>query len=197
MQHVDEFFSLHQVFMEPIKNSKRTVYIMSDDPKVLENSNADSYNFVFDVEAAKTGQSPEIRYNTKALDALVVDITIMAECDYLVCTFSSQICRLIYELMLFNRRDEDASWRFTSLDDIYYYGGQNPHHVKARFIHEAVTDSEIDIEVGDMIGLAGNHWNGYSVGTNTRTQLVGLFPSYKCDEIVRIVIANQTISGVL
>ena len=35
------------------------------------------------------------------------------------------------------------------------------------------------MEPGDLIGIAGNHWDGFSKGTNERTRKVGLFPSYK------------------
>lgn len=36
-----------------------------------------------------------------------------------------QVCRLAYEIM--QTLHADASARFKSLDDIYYYGGQGPH----------------------------------------------------------------------
>jgi glycoprotein 6-alpha-L-fucosyltransferase len=38
---------------------------------------------------------------------------------------------------------------------------------------------EIELRKGDLIGLAGNHWNGYSKGVNHRSNQEGLFPSYK------------------
>jgi glycoprotein 6-alpha-L-fucosyltransferase len=36
-------------------------------------------------------------------------------------------------------------------------------------------------------GIAGNHWNGWSKGTNRRTGQNGLFPSYLVREKWRIV----------
>ena len=55
----------------------------------------------------------------------------------------------------------DASSRFHSLDDIYYYRGQNAHNQVALQEHKADTSKrEIDLEVGDVVGIAGNHWNG-------------------------------------
>ena len=97
-----------------------------------------------------------------------------------------QVCRVAYELMQPIRGD--ASDWFTSLDDIYYYGGQNAHEVVAIEPHTKTTDaSEIDLKVGDHILIAGNHWDGYSKGRNQRTGLSGIFPSYKVrDKIVRI-----------
>uniref|UniRef100_A0A158Q517 GT23 domain-containing protein n=1 Tax=Dracunculus medinensis TaxID=318479 RepID=A0A158Q517_DRAME len=101
-------------------------------------------------------------------------------CNYLVCTFSSQVCRVGYELM--QARFGDAGNNFHSLDDIYYYGGQQAHEQIAVEAHKAKTNDEIDLEVGDVIGIAGNHWNGYSKGTNRRTGSFGLYPSYKVRE---------------
>lgn len=38
----------------------------------------------------------------------------------------------------------------------------------------------------DIIGIAGNHWNGYSKGVNKRTRQNGLFPSYKAEDVVEL-----------
>lgn len=73
----------------------------------------------------------------------------------------------------------DASSYFRSLDDIYYYGGQNAHSWKAAQPHFAQKSDEIDLKVGDPVAIAGNHWDGYSRGKNLRTNLQGLFPSFK------------------
>ena len=73
----------------------------------------------------------------------------------------------------------DASANFRSLDDIYYYGGQNDHNLVAILPHTAANSAEIDLEVGDLIGIEGNHWDGYSKGLNRRLNKAGLFPSFK------------------
>lgn len=39
---------------------------------------------------------------------------------------------------------------------------------------------------GDIVGIAGNHWDGYSKGVNRRTRQNGLYPSYKMEEVVDI-----------
>jgi glycoprotein 6-alpha-L-fucosyltransferase len=46
---------------------------------------------------------------------------------------------------------------------------------------------EMELKVGDLVGLAGDHWNGYSKGRNLRTNANGLFPSYKIKDIVKAV----------
>ncbi|VDK29365.1 unnamed protein product [Gongylonema pulchrum] len=76
----------------------------------------------------------------------------------------------------------DAGDRFHSLDDIYYYGGQQAHEQVAVESYRAENDDEIDLEKGDVIGIAGNHWDGFSKGKNRRTGRTGLYPSYKTRE---------------
>lgn len=73
----------------------------------------------------------------------------------------------------------DASQNFYSLDDIYYFGGQNAHDQEVLYSHRASSASEIDLRPGDLVGIAGNHWDGYSKGLNRRTGKSGLYPSYK------------------
>lgn len=81
----------------------------------------------------------------------------------------------------------DASSRFKSLDDIYYYGGQTSHNMMALYSHEATHNGELELIPGDIVSIAGNHWNGYSKGRNMRTNIVGLFPTFKVEEKLDIV----------
>lgn len=39
------------------------------------------------------------RYSVDSLRNVILDIVMLSECDHLVCTFSSQVCRLAFELM--------------------------------------------------------------------------------------------------
>jgi len=95
-----------------------------------------------------------------------------------------QVCRVAYELM--QPTHGDSSKWFKSLDDIFYFGGQNAHNWQAIESHEADV-GEINLDVGDLVGIAGNHWNGFSKGKNTKTGKTGLFPSYKAvDKIERV-----------
>ena len=150
------------------------------------------------------------RYTPDSAQGVILDVHFLSQCDFLVCTFSSQVCRLAYELM--QTRFADASWRFRSLDDVYYFGGQTGHNVKAILEHEPnKKNNEIELKVGDLIsklyllistfsfalisnwivfcylksiiGLHGNHWNGFSKGRNQRTHQEGLFPSYKVIDV--------------
>lgn len=84
-----------------------------------------------------------------------------------------------------NTVDDDASSRYVSLDDIFYYGGQNRRLHEAVLRHVAGGPEEIDLEIGDQISVNGNHWNGYSKGTNLRTAENGLYPTFKVPRDLR------------
>jgi glycoprotein 6-alpha-L-fucosyltransferase len=182
MKHVDEFYDLYELMKNETTSSTsggRNVYLASDDPAIFDEavSKYPKYTFIYDKQNAQTAQLSQ-RYTPDSAQGVILDIYFLSQCDYLVCTFSSQVCRMAYELM--QARFPDASWRFRSLDDIYYFGGQNAHNVRAVYDHEARRElGEIGLRKGDLIGLAGNHWNGMSKGRNRRTMEEGLFPTYK------------------
>jgi len=166
----------------------RRVYLASDDPTVLPEAKKKypNYEFLGDVSIAK-GAAVATRYTDTALRGILQDIHMLAHSDHLVCTFSSQVCRLAYEIM--QTLHSDASDKFKSLDDIYYYGGQGPHQQVAVYPHQMneKRPGEIAMQVGDVLGIAGNHWDGYSRGVNERTKLSGLYPSFKARDKYNIV----------
>ena len=87
------------------------------------------------------------------------------------------MCRAAYEIM--QTRHADASSHFHSLDDVYFFAGGNRHDHVTVIQHKARNSREIDLRVGDHVGVAGNFWNGSSDGVNRRTGRRGLYPSFK------------------
>lgn len=96
-----------------------------------------------------------------------------------------QVCRVAYEIM--QTLHPDASSHFHSLDDIYYFGGQNAHNQLAVYSHQPRSSDDIPLEPGDLIGVAGNHWDGNSKGINRKTGRTGLYPSYKVKEKIETI----------
>lgn len=178
MGHVADYYDQLELTQEL---ERRTVYLASDDPNVLEDARRKypEYTFLGDAAIAKTAATHR-RYTPASLTGLLVDLHLLSMCDYLVCTFSSQVGRVAYQMMQANR--VDASDSFFSLDDIYYYGGQNAHDRMAVMRHVANNNKDVNMEVGDLIGVAGNHWNGYGRGNNRRTNQMGLIPWYKTND---------------
>lgn len=93
---------------------------------------------------------------------------------------------MAYELM--NTLQPDASALFKSLDDTFYFSGQIHRLTEAVLPHKADGPQEMDLEVGDQIEVAGNHWNGYSKGKNLRLGKTLLYPSFK---VVYTIIGKQ------
>ncbi|XP_071537591.1 alpha-(1,6)-fucosyltransferase [Panulirus ornatus] len=182
MKHVEDYYTalkLHQP--DVIKR----VYLASDDPTVITEAQRKfpDYTFIGDSNIARTA-AVATRYTDASLRGVITDVHFLSLTDHLVCTFSSQVCRIAYEIM--QTYHPDASDFFSSLDDIYYYGGQNAHNQKARFPHTPWKSDELVLKAGDVVGIAGNHWDGYSKGVNRRTRQNGLYPSYKMEEVVDI-----------
>lgn len=78
----------------------------------------------------------------------------------------------------------DASNSYYSLDDVYYYGGQQGHDVVAIMDNKGKS-GQIDMKAGDHLGIAGNEKDGFSVGQHRKTHTRGSYPSYKVEEYVR------------
>lgn len=94
------------------------------DSRLFTNFRYPNYDIVGDPNIAKTA-GIATRYSNNSLYGILLDIHLLSLSDHLVCTFSSQVCRVAYEIM--QTYDVDATSHFTSLDDVYYYGGQNGH----------------------------------------------------------------------
>ncbi len=72
---------------------------------------------------------------------------------------------------------------------MWYFGGGSGRQQAAVHPHVAsakgVEEGEISLEVGDVVGVAGNHWDGFAKGKNARTGKTGLFPAYKAANLFR------------
>ncbi|CAG5122985.1 unnamed protein product, partial [Candidula unifasciata] len=180
MEHVKEFYDQLERTHPDIP---RRVYLATDDANLLPEAKQKypNYKFISDVSISQSA-GLGTRYTDSSLRGVIIDIYFLSRCDFLVCTFSSQVCRVAYELM--QTLHGDASRNFRSLDDVFYYGGQNEHDLIVVEAHPGNSEGLIEIQVGDAVGIAGNHWNGFSKGMNKRTGLSGLFPSYKAEDAV-------------
>ncbi|CAD5231389.1 unnamed protein product [Bursaphelenchus xylophilus] len=186
MKWTELWYKVQEKRLSPERPLKRRVYIATDDPNAVKEAREKypAYEVYADVGIAQSAQLSN-RYTDVSLYGVVTDVHMLSRCDYLVCTFSSQVCRVGYELK--QVKDGDVAEKFHSLDDIYYYGGQHGHEQITYERHEKLASNELAMEVGDTIGIAGNHWDGWSKGINKRTGETGLYPSYKTREKWRIV----------
>lgn len=184
MSHVDEFYQIYEL-QHGLSNVPRRVYLASDEREAFAEAfeKYPSYRFINDDRNSQTAPLGT-RYSPESARGVILDIYFLSQCDYIVCTFSSHLCRLVYELMQTSPRYGDGSWRFKSLDDVYFFEGQRLRNVLAVFNHTPTNYNEIEIRQGDWIRLIGNNWDSYSRGVNNRTNREGIFPSYKVKDVV-------------
>ena len=117
----------------------------------------------------------------------LADFFTLVNADFVVCTHSSNICRLVYEYM--HALKSDAYIRVRPIDIEYYFFGYNTMYRIAVVDHiPASNSSEIELKTGDILKLVvykaydaqdGNLFNGYSRGLNMRTNKIGIVPSFK------------------
>ena len=102
--------------------AKRRVYIATDEPQVIQEAHEKypQYTILYDPNSAATAQTQKTRYGHDSMLALFADLQFLAETDYFVGTFSSQISRIIYEY--YSYYVGDATFRVRSMDSVWYYG---------------------------------------------------------------------------
>lgn len=96
MKYVDEYYDQLEMLE---KVDKRRIFLASDDPKVIEEAKGKypHYEVIGDPEIAKVA-AVSTRYTDSSLNGIMLDIDLLSRCDFLVCTFSSQVCRVAYEV---------------------------------------------------------------------------------------------------
>ncbi|KAF8569669.1 hypothetical protein P879_06261 [Paragonimus westermani] len=169
---------------QQVQSITRRVFIATDDPSVFEEAKKyyPQYQVEGDPEHARSAAVSR-RSQTDSITGIALDILVLSRTDYLVCTFSSQVCRLAYELMQTRHAElGDASGLAWSLDSIYYFGGQQSNPYKT-FIADEATGAK----PGDLFHMDGNRWNGYadlhSIPNNTKVTL----PAYKvCPRVLTV-----------
>lgn len=101
---------------------KGRIFLASDEVKVVEEAklNYPQLEVLVDEKAAASA-ALRTRYSEASLDGVIVDTHILSRVDYLVCTFSSNICRLAYAMKM--AHSATTALNYTSLDDPYFFAG--------------------------------------------------------------------------
>lgn len=118
MVHVEDYFAgLDKKYG---KTFKRRIFLATDEPAVLKEAQLayPQYEIAQDMRGAETA-SVDKRLSGDGLDEVLIDIHTLYHTDYLVCTFSSNICRLAYAMRL-ALHDQTVN-NFVSLDDQYHF----------------------------------------------------------------------------
>ncbi|XP_037048478.1 alpha-(1,6)-fucosyltransferase-like [Bradysia coprophila] len=172
---VEDYFNRLELSQPVVK---RRVFLATDDPKVIEDARKKypKYDIIGDPDVARTA-AISTRYSNSSLNGIISDAHLLSMCDYVVCTFSSQICRMAYEFM--QTMYPDASNRFKSVDTIYFFYGEKVHSREAVISHRAKNTIELSMNVSDTLRIFHNLGNGFSQGKSLQTNQTGIFPSFK------------------
>lgn len=187
MKVVDEYFTNREVLVGDV--DKRRIFLATDDPTVLQEAKEKypNYEIIADIEGAKTAQDKDGRYSRESFDRILLDIYLLANSDYLVCTFSSEVGRLAYELM--QTLHVDASNNFFSLDYIYFYNEQRPQYYKAVLPHMARNEKEFSFVQGEIIKEVKEMIDnlGLFSAIKNETQHKGMIPRFKVERMLETV----------
>lgn len=155
----------------------------------LLNTFRKNFNFTYDKDNINSASKFAQEFNRETFLRLLVDIYTLSQADFVVCTFSSNVCRFVYELMQGQNGLVDPHYRIRSLDRHFYADSFNTFTKLAVLDHKPQNGNEIELKAGDLISIlctegselinVGSLWNGYMKGTNIRTKKSGLFPSFK------------------
>ena len=75
------------------------------------------YKFYFNNSYTVTNSRYNLRSNNQGFRSFLFDVIFLSNADHIVCTFTSNVCRVGYELLLSNSSD---SWKLVRSLDIHY-----------------------------------------------------------------------------
>ncbi len=89
MSHAEEYFAIKEKAGIKVK---RKVFIASDDPSVISEAKKSYSEPEWEILGDSTvAQSAALSQRYNGLNGIVRDVVLLSECDFLVCTFSSQV----------------------------------------------------------------------------------------------------------
>nr|CAH8822558.1 unnamed protein product [Trichobilharzia regenti]CAH8822570.1 unnamed protein product [Trichobilharzia regenti] len=201
-KHLDKFNYTNEVSnsIHHFSENKRSVYLTTDETSVFEEiSKLYPHYIVYGSPNRSQSAAMNSRQSIFSMTNAFVDIIALSQTDILVCTLSSNVCRLAYELMQ-TRHEElgDATQLVRSLD--YMHHSEDYSMIKFDVI---IPDVKTNLHYNDEVYLYRNYWNGtgaikrIEVNEKNLIEFVAsarktsfLLPSYKLRP--RYTIANVT-----
>ncbi|KAK4887717.1 hypothetical protein RN001_003988 [Aquatica leii] len=169
MDVVDEYYKSIEI---KTNFTKRRVYIATEEYSVIKEvkTKYPHYEILHNQNIPKIPKINFARSFDNIFD-LILDVHILLRSDLLVCTLTSNLCRLIYALL--QNDHVDGSANIVSLDAVYWYHNQLHNKRKVILKHHPENAAEIDLVPGDIVDVTvvtDYSLNGYSHGTNLRTR---------------------------
>jgi glycoprotein 6-alpha-L-fucosyltransferase len=161
---------------------KRRVYFATESPELLPEikSKYPDYEIITNDQASSIAKTWSTRFTTEALLGMLVDLHILALCNYTVCTESSNVCRILSEYH--QLKHPDTTNVHKSLDTLYFADYENDRFATAILPHTPSSLVEIEMDVGDPLTLDYKYnQNGMYLAVNGRTKEKGLVPAFKVE----------------
>ncbi|XP_018645491.1 unnamed protein product [Schistosoma mansoni] len=154
---VCSYTSLEYDMMHFIVNSKRSVYLATDDPNVFTQFSYSHPNYILYGSPGRSHSADvEFRMTYNSMNNAVIDVIALSMTDFLVCTFSSNICRLAYELMQTRHMElGDATQLCHSIDFAFH-----EEDYKRLEFDVIIPDKKGHLKYGDIVDTFKNHGNG-------------------------------------
>ncbi|CAH8510955.1 unnamed protein product [Schistosoma mattheei] len=97
-----------------------------------------------------------MRMSVNSMNNAIIDIIALSMTDFLVCTFSSNVCRLAYELMQTRHMElGDATQLFHSIDKLFH----EEDYGRLKF-DVIISDMKVNLKYGDVVEIRQINWNG-------------------------------------
>ena len=114
------------------KNDK-ILYLATDEPKVYDEAVAAKYTNRYKIINYQSFSKSRAQSSKDMLEMIIFDVEILSKCDYVVCGLSSNVCRLVYEKMVYRFGLDGARERFKGVESDFVY---QSHRVPREFTRE-------------------------------------------------------------
>ncbi|XP_069976915.1 alpha-(1,6)-fucosyltransferase [Penaeus vannamei] len=171
----------------------RRVFVATDDPSVIKEAKEKypDYQFVY-MEESIASADMQMRRSDVNLRYYMADTYFLSRSSYLVCTMTSNLCRLTYEIMQTLHDDAAAMAKMLELP-LHHIHREKVRLLQAQFSHTPLRRDEMAMEAGDLITVkirsySTKHYDddGFLTGTNLNRSKGGLFPLYKTTPLLRV-----------
>ena len=161
MLHVEEYYKLLSTRQTV---DVKTVYLATEKGQLLEEirTKYPEYTFISNTDEQFV-EVQSLRESEYMVQGIAIDVLLLAETDFLVCTFSSNVCRLAFELMQTIRTGAENS--FYSLDSGYFVVGQSAHQQRSLYDHPFQDVRMMSMHRDELMELhyeLDGHVRGYS-----------------------------------
>nr|VZI49968.1 unnamed protein product [Spirometra erinaceieuropaei] len=191
MFHVERFFELKEVeygletgsTRPPPWSRRRRVFLASDDASVFQEAKSKYPRYEF-IGQQRNGSAYKNRWSTTGVFAILVDLHLLVSSDFLVCTASSNVCRLAYELLSAKSPIHgDAAYQMQSVDQMYHCV-----HSQRRWWIAIADFRQEGVKLGDLVSISSTKWDGF-VQAKWKLPITreDALPAYLFEEVVQTI----------